>query len=81
MQIISIVWTDAVGREGWLERSDIHTEPSVIQVVGFLLKEDDNQITIFQAYDEADDKYENYITIPKAMIKQINRFDITLDDS
>jgi len=81
MQIVSIIWTDAVGREGWLERSDIHTEPSVIKVVGFLLKECEDQITIFQAYDEAEEKYENYITIPKKMIIAQERFNSATDDS
>lgn len=68
MKIELVTWRDAGGEEqGWLSPEDIDDENPIIQSVGWVVKETDNNITL--AMDWADDgDTHTRGRIPKGMV-------------
>lgn len=68
MRIELITWRDAGGEQGgWLEPADIDDENPIIQSIGWVCKETDNNVTL--AMDLADDgDTHTRGRIPKGMI-------------
>ena len=71
LKIVYIEWVDAAGREGWenvehVIKTDFQKS---IKTVGYILKEDENEIVVTGSYDESNDTCLSYIMIPKSAIR------------
>ena len=70
-RVCVIEWLDAVGGAGWHEADDDYKHtPISIKSVGFVYEDTAEYITIVQSYDIDLVKIDNYITIPKGMVKK-----------
>ena len=74
LPIVIVEWTDAFG-EGtlqWWEGQDIEHAPLIVKSVGYLMREDDVGVTIWQDMCKEDgSSYRGKTFIPRGMIKDI----------
>jgi hypothetical protein len=73
MNLIKVVWLDAVGADGWITREDLEKEvPITHNSVGYLVKETDTFITITMSRDDKEESLGGWLLIPKKMILSIH---------
>jgi hypothetical protein len=69
MKLVTVVWHDAVGADGWIDIKDLEKEvPVVHHSVGYVVKDTDEFITITMSYDEAKESLGAWLLIPKKFI-------------
>lgn len=72
MKLITVVWIDAVGADGWITEKELLNEtPTTHHSVGYLIKETKEYITITMSYDEEKESLGAWLLIPKLYIKKI----------
>ena len=71
MKPVEIIWTDALGGDGWVEKEEVEKLPlAQIHSVGLLVNETPDHITITLADDPAQKNCGAYMVIPKFAIKK-----------
>ena len=68
MKLYLIEWRDSKSVQGWRHYEDINLEPLLCTTVGFVVAEDDKDITVGASFCEASEAYAEIVTIPKECI-------------
>ena len=68
MKLYLIEWRDSKSTQGWRYYEDINLAPLICHTVGFLVAQDDRDITVAASFCEASESYAEIVTIPKECI-------------
>lgn len=63
-----VEWHDAATEDGWTDEKDIDPAPPVIVTVGHLQHSDRKSVVIALSWDEENENFSSWITIPRKMI-------------
>ena len=69
MKLVTVKWIDALGADGFIEKSDLEKEiPVIHNSVGYVVKETDSFITLTMSYNDDMDNLGAWLLIPKVMV-------------
>ena len=72
MKLVTVKWIDALGADGFIEKSDLEKEiPVIHNSVGYVVKETDSFITLTMSYNDDMDNLGAWLLIPKVMVVKI----------
>ena len=67
--LVIATWSDAIGSDGWVELDELQTSKlSIHHTVGWLIAEREESLTICQSYDEVNECFGAYVTVPTVNI-------------
>lgn len=72
--IVVVEWSDAYGdgQEQWFEGSEVTHDPLVVKTIGYMMKNDDIGVTLWQDMCKEDgSSYRGKTVIPKGMIRSV----------
>ncbi len=71
--LVKVTWRDAVSHEDWTE--DILTESPYVFTVGYLLRQDEESITVTTSITTHPEHYSGQTLIPTGMIVNVEEID------
>jgi len=72
MRLVTVKWIDALGGDGFIEKSDLEKQTPVSHnSVGYVVKETDSFITLTMSYNDDMDNLGAWMLIPKIMVVKI----------
>lgn len=73
MKIVLVEWRDIVGQFGWFSQNQVDkfvtdNDEGVVQQVGFLYEEDEDQIVLLDSFFNKKDQFGTITKIPKGCV-------------
>ena len=69
MKLMLVHWMDANSAAGWTDLHNFEPDHGLTFSVGWLVHEDEQCLVLAGTWDETTETFNNYIQIPKGMIK------------
>lgn len=68
--VILVEWIDAIAEIGWVGIDEIKPEKSICKTIGFLIKENENELVLTNSLTQTEDQFSGYFSIPQGCIKE-----------
>lgn len=74
--LVLVIWHDAVSSDEWTDIGELDYECAMIHSVGYLIKENESEITIAQNLDLSNKACSMTMTIPMMWIEDVREISI-----
>ena len=71
-KMVWVKWIDSGGTSRWIDLPAAEKdEYCLVETVGYLVKEDDERITVAQSFDKANNTVNALLTVPKVAVQEV----------